>query len=54
MATVEAEQEKEKVISPNLDDVDETTNGVYYIQNVWQIDEATGRHVGTRMNVTFS
>ena len=54
MAVVEAEQEKEKVISPNLKDVDETTNGVYYIQNVWQIDEATGRPVGTRMNVTFS
>ncbi len=54
MATVEVEQKREKIISPNLDDVDDTTDGVYYNQLVWQIDEATGQPVGTRLNVTLS
>jgi hypothetical protein len=54
MAVVTAEQEKEMVISPNLDDVEETTEGVYYIQNVWRIDEATGMPVGTTHNVTLT
>ena len=54
MAIVTAEQEKEKVISPNLNDVVPPTNGVYYIQNVWKIDEATGMPVGTTHNVTLT
>lgn len=54
MAIVTAEQEKEMVISPNLDDIEETTEGVYYVQNVWRIDEATLRPVGMTHNVTFT
>jgi len=54
MAVVTAEQEKKMTVSPNLDDVDETTEGVYYIQNVWRIDEATGMTVGVQMNVTLT
>ena len=52
--TIEADQTREMIISPNLDDVDETTDGVYYDQNVWILDEATLMPVGVRHNVTFT
>ncbi len=54
MATVDAEQDKKMTVSPNLDDVYESTDGVYYNQNVWILDEATGMPVGVRHNVTFT
>ena len=54
MAVVTTEQEKKMTVSANLDDVDETTEGVYYTQNIWRIDENTGMAVGVQMNVTFT
>ena len=54
MSTTDVNQQKKKVISPNLDDVYDATDGVYYVQNVWIIDDATLQPVGVKQEVTFS
>ena len=54
MSTSDVEQQKKMAVSPNLDDVDESTEGVFYIQNVWIVDDATGVPVGIKHNVTFT
>ena len=54
MATTILEQEREKVISPNLNDtVSSTEKSVYYITHKWVLDENTLQPVGTQVEVSF-
>jgi len=54
MATTILNQERKKVISPNLGDtVSSTEKSVYYIQHKWVIDENTHQPVGTQIEVSF-
>lgn len=53
MSTV-LDQEREKVISPNLGDtVSSTEPSVYYITNKWVLDENTNLPIGTQIEVSF-
>ena len=54
MATTVINQEREKVISPNLEDtVSSTERGVYYIQHKWVVDSTTLQPVGVQNSVSF-
>lgn len=53
MATTEIEQEKKMVVSPTLKERIAATNGIYYVQCVWIIDDKTNLPVGVRQNITL-
>ncbi len=53
MATIVINQEREKVISPNLEDTVSSERGVYYIQHKWVVDSTTLQPVGVQNSVSF-
>lgn len=54
MATTILDQEREKVVSPNLGDtVSSTEPSIYYIKHKWVLDDNTLQPVGTQVEVSF-
>lgn len=53
MATTDVEESKEKTVSPTLEDRVPVTTGIYYSQNIHQVDSTNLTLVGTRHEITL-
>lgn len=53
MARTDVEQTYEQVISPRLDDVVPSTDGIYYVKNIYEVDSTNLTAVGFRHEITL-
>lgn len=51
--STDVEQENKMLISPTLDDTVPSTNGVYYVKNIYEVDSTNLTPVGFRQEITL-